>query len=166
MNDIEQMQIVRQRSIGLMQWTLKTVTNLMQMVDRDTAVSLRDPDDGEKGWTILEILCHLRDFDEFFHGRALLMRDQEHPQLPAYDHEALARERRYNEQDPTAVLTDLHQKRSRFVTFFQNLTEEEWQRTGVHPERDSFNMTDAVMQVGLHDAIHIEQITRILASSE
>lgn len=155
--------LVRQRSIGLMQNTLQTLTNIMQTVDDTTAVSLRDPNDGDKGWTILEILCHLRDFDEFFHGRALLMRDQEHPQLPGYDHEALAYERRYNEQNPAEVLADLQQKRARFIVFFQDLSAEEWERTGIHPERDSFDMTDAVMQVGHHDAIHIEQITRILA---
>ncbi len=155
--------LVRQRSIGLMQNTLHTLTNIMQTVDDTTAVSVRDPNDGEKGWTILEILCHLRDFDEFFHGRALLMRDQDHPQLPAYDHEALAHERRYNEQNPADVLADLQQKRARFIAFFQDLSEAEWEGTGVHPERDSFDMTDAVMQVGHHDVIHIEQITRILA---
>lgn len=159
------MTLVRQRSIALMQKTLDTLTNIMQNVDDHMAVTLRDPHDGDKGWTTLEVLCHLRDFDEFFHGRAVMMRDQGHPQLPAYDHEALAIERRYNEQNPAEVLADLQQKRARFVTFFQNLTDEQWERTGVHPERDSFDMTDAVMQVGHHDAIHIEQITRILAQA-
>lgn len=157
------MTLVRQRSIGLMQKTLDTLTNILQKVDDHTAVTLRDPNDGDKGWTTLEVLCHLRDFDEFFHGRVLMMRDQEHPQLPAYDHESLAIERHYNEQNPAQVLADLQQKRARFVALFQSLTDEQWERTGIHPERDSFDMTDAVMQVGHHDAIHIEQITRILA---
>ena len=36
-------------------------------------------------------------------------------------------------------------------------------RAAIHPERDSFTMTDAAMQVGLHDLDHLEQITRALA---
>ncbi len=159
------MTLVRQRSIGLMQYTLHTLTHLMALVDDPTAVTLRDPNDGEKGWTILEILCHLRDFDEIFHGRALLMRDQEHPQLLGYDHEALAHNRDYNSQNRTTVLADLQRNRAKFIAFFQDLSDEEWERGGVHPERDSFDLTDAVMQVGLHDAIHIEQITRILTTA-
>jgi len=49
------------------------------------------------------------------------------------------------------------------IAFFASLTPEQWARDGVHPEREGFTMTDAVMQVGLHDLDHLEQITRILA---
>ena len=45
----------------------------------------------------------------------------------------------------------------------QPITAADWERGGVHPERDNFTMTDAVMQVGLHDLDHLEQITRVLA---
>ena len=33
----------------------------------------------------------------------------------------------------------------------------------MHPERDSFCMTDALMQVSAHDLDHLEQITRVLS---
>lgn len=153
---------LQERHIALMQQTVKTINHILSNVSQETATMLRDGDDG---WTILEILCHLRDFDLFFYERAVMMLEQAHPILPAYDHEQLAIERHYNEQDLSQTLNDLNLSRRRFIALFQGLSAEQWQRTGVHPERDHFGLTDAAIQVGLHDMTHIEQMTRVLASS-
>ena len=150
---------VRERHISMMQKTLEVIGNVLKNVSQEQATILHD---GPDGWTILEVLCHLRDFDGYFHGRAVMMLEQDHSQLPAYDHEALAIEREYNSQDMAYVFYELKESREGFVEFFQQLSDEQWERTGVHPERGSFTMTDALMQVGLHDLTHIEQITRIL----
>lgn len=159
------MKVVRARSVGLMQKTRQSLSHLLADVDETTAVTLRDPNDGDKGWTTLEIVCHLRDFDEIFYQRAVRMRDETDPQLAAHDHEQMAVDRAYNTQVLSEVWRDLDAKRGRFVRFWQDLDEAQWQKTGQHPERDSFDMTDAVMQVGWHDVNHIEQITRILAQA-
>ncbi len=156
---MDQMQAIRERHISLMQQTCQTLGHILSDVDQETATTLRD---GPDGWTVLEVVCHLRDFDEFFYGRAVMMLDQDQPVLPAYDHEALAIERNYNSQDLRQTYTDLTKSRQRFVEFFEALTEVQWSRDGHHPERDHFSMLDSLMQVGLHDVVHLEQITRIL----
>lgn len=148
--------------IALMQRSLQTVGNLVANLDQELATTLRDPNDGDKGWTILEILCHLRDFDEFYQQRIQMMLTSDYPHLPAYDHEQLAIERQYNEQDLQQVYAALVASRTRFVQLSQGLSDEQWRRAGVHPHRGYFSMLDACMQVGPHDNIHIEQITRIL----
>jgi hypothetical protein len=74
----------------------------------------------------------------------------------------LAIERRYSEQKLSEVRADLNASRKRFVDLFCSLTEEQWACAGAHPERGHFTMTDACAQVGTHEVIHIEQITRIL----
>lgn len=153
---------VRTSHINLMAKTLDIINHLLHDVTQETATTNRDLNDGDKGWTTLEVLCHLRDFDGYFRGRAEMMATQVHPQLPAYDHEAIAIEGAYNRQGLATVLAALRTSRGQTVDFFQGLTDEQWQRTGIHPERDSFTMTDAVMQVGLHDVTHIEQMERIL----
>ncbi|MBK8430534.1 MAG: DinB family protein [Chloroflexi bacterium] len=153
---------VRQRCLWMAQNNLQLLAHLLANVSQETAVTLRDPNDGDKGWTTLEVVCHLRDFDEFFRLRAMMMREQDNPALPAYDHEAIAIERRYNEQNLTAVFTDFQAKRAQFIAFFKNLTDEEWERPGIHPERGHFTMTDALMQIMTHDCVHMEQIGRIL----
>ena len=165
LTDQAQLDLVRTRHVRQMELTVCILQHIMARVDGATVTTLRDPDDGAKGWTTLEVLCHLRDYDAIFYQRAQMMAAGGTPDLPGYDHEALATERRYNEQDPATVLAALVESRARFVAFFRDLTPEQWQATGIHPERGLFTMTDAAMQVGLHDVLHIEQITRILASA-
>ena len=152
---------VRARQVISMRLTLKALGHILAGLDDEQARSLRD---GADGWSIMEIVCHLRDFDEIFYQRAQMMLAQEHPQLPAYDHEAMASERHYQADSLAEAYAALQVSRARFVDFFKGLTAEQWARGGIHPERDSFSMTDAAMQIPLHDLDHIEQITRVMAS--
>lgn len=151
---------MRARHIVLMQRTVATLGNILQKVTPDQATTLRD---GPGGWTILEALGHLRAFDGYFQARAAMMLAEENPQLPAYDEAALAQEQAYNTRDLHAEFAALHESRAAFVAFFQNLSDAEWARTGIHPENGPWTMDHALMQVGLHDMSHIEQITRVLA---
>lgn len=150
---------VRKRAIWQMNTTCEILGHILKNISEEQAHDLRD---GPEGWSIIEIVCHLRDFDIFFYKRAKQMLEEDHPQLPGYDHEAIAIERNYQDEELAYAYYDLKQSRDKFVEFFHDLTDEQWERTGIHPERDSFTMTDAVQQVGLHDITHIEQITRIL----
>lgn len=154
---------VHRSLIAQMQRTLDTLANVLVGLTPEHAHSLRDLSDGPKGWTPTEVICHLRDFDGFFHGRAQLIAQQDNPQLPAYDHEALAVERRYNEQDIDQAYDELRASRLRFIAFFQGLDAQQWERQGIHPERGPFSLTDAAIQVVGHDLVHLEQLTRILA---
>jgi hypothetical protein len=154
---------IRKRAIGLMKNTADTLAHIAQGVSQQQATTLRDRNDGDKGWTVLEVVCHLRDFDGFFRGRAQRILNEETPQFVRYDHEALAIEHNYNGQDLGMVLAELRDSRAKTVAFFEGLAPESWERAGVHPERGHFTMTDAALQVGMHDVTHLEQITRILA---
>lgn len=151
---------MRKPHLWMMNVTCKTLGNILATITQEQATTWRD---GGTGWTVLEVLCHLRDFNGFFHGRAVMMIEADYPHLPAYDHEALAIERRYNEQDIRQVYQELSEGRKQFITFFEGLTEAQWQRSGVHPERGHFTMLDALMQVVTHELNHTEQITRIIA---
>lgn len=153
---------VRLKHITLMQKTIATLNNVLADVTPEQAATLRD---GADGWTILEVLCHLRDFDGIFQGRVRLMLDQDNPLLTAYDHLALAVENDYNNQDFSQVLAELNQSRADFVALFNSLSAEQWERGGVHPEAGAITLTDSLMQVSHHDSDHIEQITRILRDS-
>ncbi|MCX6050805.1 MAG: DinB family protein [Chloroflexi bacterium] len=153
---------IRQQQIVLMKKTLDILGNVLASVSQAVATTLQDDQDGPQGWTVVEVVCHLRDFDGFFQQRAQMMLDQTSPQLPAFDQAALAVERDYISQDVHLVYDELVESRRQFVEFFTKLTPEQWECDGTHPTRGHFTMTDAVMQVSFHDATHIEQITRIL----
>lgn len=151
--------IIRSRHIRMMGHTLQILQHIFRDVTQEEATTLRD---GPDGWSLLEILCHLRDFDVIFYTRAAMMAEQDNPHLPGYDHLALVEERRYNEQNLHEVLEALAASRARFISFFEGLTPEQWERGGLHAERGFINLTDAVVQVGTHEVDHIEQITRVL----
>jgi len=150
---------IQKRAVWHMWTTCEILGHILKNISEEQAHDLHD---GPEGWSIIEIVCHLRDFDIIFYNRAKMMVEQYHPELPAYDHEAMAIERNYKDEELAYAYYDLKQSREKFVEFFKSLTDEQWERTGIHPERESFTMTDAVQQVGLHDLDHLEQITRIL----
>lgn len=152
----------RSGHIRLMRHSLVTLEFMLADVEQRVATTRRDPDDGDKGWTVLEVICHLRDFDRIFRSRARQMLTEREPKLQGYDHERMAVEFHYNDQDLRTALAELRASRLETISFFEALHGEQWQRSGVHPERGRFTMDDALMQVGLHDMLHVEQIIRIL----
>jgi uncharacterized damage-inducible protein DinB len=149
--------------IRLMLDTLKLLGTLVRTLSPEAATTLRDPNDGAKGWTVTEVLCHLRDYDEIFWARAVMIREQAYPTLPIYNHEQLVIDRNYNGQAIQTVYAELAASRQRFIRFFQSLSEAEFNRAGMHRERGRFTLNDALIQVGLHDVLHMEQIARIIA---
>ena len=150
----------RERYLKIIGKTTQTLHNVMRNVSPAQARALRD---GASGWTALEVLCHLADFDEIFYDRAVQIRDTDEPALQPRDHEQMVIDGNYNAQELDTVLAQLQTSRKRYIAFFEALTEDQWQRAGIHPERGRFTLTDALAQVATHDNDHIEQLTRILA---
>ncbi len=150
---------IRKRSGWLAKTTVDVLSNIFGNVTHEAATTFRDSGDG---WTALEALCHLRDFDYVFQGRVERMLNEELPDLAPADHDQMVIDNRYNEQNLEEVLADFVAHRRGFIDLFKSLSDEQWERYGNHPERESFSMTDALMQLGLHDVTHIEQITRTL----
>lgn len=151
---------VRERHLRMMAKTGAVLQNIVSNLEPKRATSLRD---GPHGWNTVEILCHLRDFDTIFRERAALMLQQDNPALRAYDHEVLVIERAYATQNLHAVLAELVASRQKSLEFFEPLTEAQWNRPGLHAERGPITLDDIVVQFGMHDLDHIEQITRILS---
>ena len=157
---------IQLRCINLMGKTVKVVNNLLSNVTQADATTYRDPRDGVNGWTALEVLCHLVDFDQLVHDRIVLMIADDYPHFPVWDHEALVTARQYNRQELSHTLSLLLESRKALQTRFARMPVEEWVRSAVHPEYGEYTMTDLALQVGWHDATRIEQLTRILNTRE
>lgn len=122
--------------------------------------------DNGTGWTVTEVLCHLRDFEYIFWKRVRLMVEEDHPHLPFPDPDALARENDYSAQDAYDVLNDLRAYRQDFIAYLKGLDDGAWQRAGIHPTRGDFTCQDQLFLTTHHDMMHLEQITRILAEQK
>src|SRR5690348_4711731 len=50
---------------------------------------------GDENWSVVEVVCHMRDAEERSIERMRAMRDEDDPFLPGYDQDAWAKERGY-----------------------------------------------------------------------
>ena len=141
--------------------TPETLTSLLKGVSQAQARSAKG---GDEDWSVVEVICHLRDAEEFFIKRMQAMRDQDNPVIAGYDQEALARERNYKAANLQAALAGFSAFRQQTVAEFSKLTPEQWQRPGQHNEMGQITIFAQAIHHAAHDAIHCAQIARQLAN--
>lgn len=151
------------RTINLLRKNPTTLSVILRGVDQAQAQSARD---GADGWSVLEIVCHLNDYEEIFMARNQAIIAEDMPTLMTYDPPTLARERNYQGQDFKAVFASWIARRKAHLEFLSALTPEQLERTGVHPAWGQPSVHEAIIVTSQHDGDHIEQIIRALGLSE
>lgn len=150
---------VRKWQIDSMELSIRAVEALFKQADKQAIRTYRD---NGTGWTALEVLGHLRDFEAVIFQRIRLMVEEENPALPFPDPDELARAHNYNNRDWTELMGEWQAERATHIAYLQAREESDWERPGQHPTRGAFTAHDQLFLTSLHDVIHIEQITRIL----
>lgn len=143
--------------------TPETLTGLLAGVSEAQARAARG---GDEDWSVVEVICHLRDAEETSLQRVEAMRDQDVPLIAGYDQEALARERNYKSADLDSALAGFITFRQRLVATFSALTPEQWERAGQHNELGRITIFSHAVHKVSHDAIHCAQIARQLVAAE
>jgi uncharacterized damage-inducible protein DinB len=143
--------------------TTDTLTGLLDGVGADEARSARG---GDENWSVVEVICHLRDAEEFFIKRYQDMRDQDDPAIIGYDQAELARERNYKNADLEAALERFKTFRQQTLMELSKLTPDQWQRTGQHNEMGQITILGQAIHHVSHDAIHCAQISRQLKAAK
>jgi hypothetical protein len=157
------MEVIRARQFDQLRKNPTVVGYLMHTIPPEGLTLYRD---GGEGWTFLEALCHLRDYDTIFLERARLIMEQEYPDLPRPAPDQLAVERRYNEQDPEAVYEDWVERRAGFLSYLEGIEGDDWERAGDYPSRGRYTVNDVLIAASWHDTNHIEQMARILGEKQ
>ncbi|MDP2949447.1 MAG: DinB family protein [Chloroflexota bacterium] len=109
-------------------------------------------------WSIKEVCAHLRDSTEFDGTRIRRMVEEDDPFLPAYDQDALARERDYQNEAMPAILTAIRAFSGGLAYLLENLDEEDWQRPGRHEERGPVSVGQYAEHSADHARVHLEQL--------
>ena len=117
---------------------------------------------GDEGWSVVEVICHLRDAEERALERMQAMRDEINPFLAAYDQERWAIERRYATADLHEAFAAFVRLRTQHANALAALTPAEWERTGEHEEQSRITIRNQTVHMVSHDAIHAAQIARQL----
>jgi hypothetical protein len=142
--------------------TPETLNGLLDGISDKQARSARG---GDENWSVAEVICHLRDAEEFFIKRYQAMRDQDNPLISGYDQEALARDRNYKNADFRAALVSFTTFRSQTISELAELDPGQWERPGQHNELGQITIFAQAIHHAAHDAIHCAQIARQLKNA-
>ena len=119
---------------------------------------------GDENWSVVQVMCHLRDAEERALERARAMKNDDDPFLPAYDQDAWAIERNYAAQDLRQVFDAFLRFREQHIAELASLSPDEWERTGRHEEQGTITISEHTLHIVSHDSSHAAQIARQLAA--
>ena len=122
----------------------------------------RDARGGDEGWSVIEVICHLRDAEERAHQRTRQMRDHDNPLIEGFDQEELARAGNDAAADLRAALDGFLAARAAHLADLAALTAEQWRRPGTHSEIGPISIASHAAHMASHDAVHCAQIARQL----
>jgi hypothetical protein len=104
-------------------------------------------------WSILEYGCHVRDVCRQYLQRLDLMLEQDGPHYPNWDQDATAVEQRYDLADPASVATELVEAAEALATRFDEVTDDQWERTGYRSDGARFTI-ESFARYFIHDPVH------------
>ena len=149
-----------QELVETLRATSQILEALLRQVSDEQARSARG---GDENWSVVEVVCHLRDAEERAVERMRAMRDEESPRLRGYDQEAWARERNYAAQDLHTALAGFLRLRQTHASDLAGLPPAAWERPGRHEEHGPVTISNHTQHIVAHDAAHLAQIVRQLA---
>jgi len=124
------------------------------------AVLSRRPD--EQNWSAKEIICHVRDTEEYFLTRFQMILSFDEPKFSPADAGRWATERQYLRNDVGEALTAFRQRRRETLSFVKEIKPNQWQRTCLHAIRGRMTLRDYFNLLAGHDKNHLDQIQRAL----
>jgi transcriptional regulator with XRE-family HTH domain len=121
------------------------------------------PADGS--FSLVEQVCHLRDIDaDGYRVRIARIRSEDAPALPDLDGEALAQERRYQEQDLQRAYAAFVDARAAIVEQLRGLAPEQRARSGVMESVGTITIDGVVDAMIAHDSGHLEELAALAAA--
>lgn len=115
-------------------------------------------------WSAAQNIHHLVDSHMNSYVRCRLMVTEKEPPLKPYDQDlwaALPDAASGDVGDSLLILRGLH---GRWASFYEQLPEEAWQRTGSHPERGIVTLEGQLQMYARHGLAHVDQIRRTVAA--
>jgi hypothetical protein len=121
------------------------------------------PADGE--WSAVAILAHVRASDDILSPRLVAMLVRDEPPLPAFDERRWGDVMAYADADFQELLAGFTFRRAELVRVLRRLTEQEWQRAGLHEARGRITLLDTLRHLVEHEAEHCLQLETALTPS-
>jgi hypothetical protein len=139
-----------------------TVPALVSLVTGSSRAGFdRRPAPGE--WSATIVMSHLADAELVYGMRLRTAIANPGGFLPAYDENDWAARFAPLDDDPSVALARFRVLRESTVAIVESLTDEEWERAGLHEEAGELSVRQLVDRIVSHDAAHLDQIRAALA---
>ena len=114
-------------------------------------------------WAPVEVLCHLRDSEEWFLFRCRLALAMDDPPFPRNNPDRWALERQYLRNDAVDAVASFRRWRDEMHAMLAGLPPDAWARGGVHLDGRGRRTLDEFLTVmAWHDDNHLDQLQRAL----
>ena len=114
-------------------------------------------------WAVTEVICHLRDNEEWFLERMKMVMAMDLPRFVATNPDRWAEERQYLTNDAALALAAFARRRGETLGFLKTLGSDDWARAGVHVDSRGRRTIDEFLSVmAWHDDNHLDQLRRAL----
>ena len=114
-------------------------------------------------WAPTEVICHLRDNEEWFLERMRMIVAMDLPRFVATNPDRWADERQYLTNDAAIALAAFTRRRRETLAFLRPLEPDAWARAGVHVDSRGRRTIDEFLSVmAWHDDNHLDQLRRAL----
>lgn len=153
------MHAIHRDLLDALQATPDILAGLIDGLSQDQARAAKG---GDENWSVVEVICHLRDAEEINVARIAAMRDQDNPAILSYDQNLLARERNYHEAELRQAFAAFLAQRQAMIAMLSELTIEQWERPGQHNQLGRVTIFSQTLHRAAHDAVHCAQIARQL----
>jgi hypothetical protein len=116
-------------------------------------------------WSAATVVSHLADAELVYAVRIRTALAQPGGPLPAFDENAWAERFGPHDDDPNRALARFRAVRDSTVTILDSLTDEEWQRAGIHDELGELTVAALAQRLIDHDAAHLDQLRAALGAA-
>ena len=149
----------RAASLASLRATAAVLPGLLD--DLDDKTWRKRPQENE--WSLVEVLCHLRDVEAEVNLKRLnMLLHGDNPFMPAADPDPWAKERQYLRQDGMQACQEFCENRKRLLDLVETLHEAGWQRSARHAIFGPTTLQEIVSIMAGHDRLHVRQIFQTL----
>ncbi|HEX7152435.1 MAG TPA: DinB family protein [Thermoanaerobaculia bacterium] len=149
---------------------MQEVIDALRHYPATVALTIRDlaePDlrrpEREGKWSIADVVSHLADFELIIAVRIRAMLASEHPALVPMEQEKWVAN--IHRGEPVAELLEQFSfVRQLNVRLLERLRDDEWSRTGEHPQAGSITLAAICERLSRHDGKHLGQLQRIITA--
>jgi len=114
-------------------------------------------------WSLVEVVSHLRDVErEVNLPRLQTFLQEENPLITADDTDLWVGERNYAAQNGDAALADYMAARMETLAVLDELSEDDWKRTGRHAIFGPITLQEQLGFMAEHDRVHVQQVYKLL----